>query len=244
MAPDVPLIGVSTYYAEAAWASWNRPASVVPANYFELVAQAGGRPLLLPPLRDERCVGASEVTKVLDGLLLIGGGDLDPGSYGQTGHDETSGVDRSRDDWERALLDEALERDLPVLAVCRGHQVLNVHLGGTLHQHVPDVVGHLGHQPAFGEFGEIVVETVAGTRTASIFGPRARVLCSHHQGIDLVAPGLVVSAHAAAADDAELIEAVELPGPTFVVGLQWHPEEQGDERPFRALVRASQRVAT
>jgi len=135
------------------------------------------------------------------------------------------------------LLAEALERDLPVLAICRGHQVLNVHLGGTLHQHLPELVGHDGHRPAPGCFAEVDVVTVAGTRTAEIFGERTRVQCSHHQAIDRIGHGLVPSACSVDGGSERVIEAVEMPDRRFVVGVQWHPEESGDLRPFRALVQ-------
>ena len=129
----------------------------------------------------------------------------------------------------------ALEVDLPVLAICRGVQVLNVELGGTLHQHVPDVVGTDAHQPARGCFADVDVTTDAGSAVAKILGDSAAVRCSHHQAIDRLGDGLVVTARAADG----VIEAVELPSARFVVGVQWHPEEEGDTRLFRALLEAS-----
>ena len=140
----VPLIGVTTYVADAAWGAWERRAAVLPASYFELVASAGGRPLLLPPLStapDGPGTGATEVMGALDGLVLTGGGDVDPAAYGEEAIPAVGGVNPVRDASERALLAAALAVDLPVLAICRGLQVLNVALGGTLHQHLPDVVG-------------------------------------------------------------------------------------------------------
>ena len=145
----LPLIGVSTYVADVAWASWERRAAVLPESYFELVAAAGGRPLLLPPRQTGPGgpeAGAAEVVAVLDGLVLTGGGDVDPAAYGEEPDPEVGGVDLNRDASERALLAAALEADLPVLAICRGCQVLNVYLGGTLHQHLPDVVGNVDHR--------------------------------------------------------------------------------------------------
>jgi putative glutamine amidotransferase len=241
------LVGVTTYYAEAQWGSLRRRAAVVPAAYFELVARAGARPLLLPPMHSAEAgtgFGASDVVASLDALVLIGGGDVDPLSYGQSPGPSVGGVDPLRDQSERALLAAALARDLPVLAICRGQQLLNVHLGGTLHQHLPDLLGHREHQLAPGVFNDIDVVTVSGTVVSSIFGDKATVHCSHHQSIDRLGDGLVVAAYSVEAADIPgapdgVIEAVELPGQRFVVGVQWHPEDTGDVRPFGALVQAA-----
>jgi gamma-glutamyl-gamma-aminobutyrate hydrolase PuuD len=237
-AVHVPLIGVSTYVVDARWGAWERTAAVLPESYYELVASTGGRPLLLPPLRTAPTgpgFGADEVAAVLDGLLLTGGGDVDPAAYGENAQPEVAGVNGVRDDSERALLAAALRVGLPVLAVCRGCQILNVELGGTLHQHLPDVVGHDGHRRALSVFGEVEVTTMPHTLTSSTFGARTTVLCSHHQSINALGTGLIPTAHA----DDGVIEAVELSGAPFVMGVQWHPEESGDGRPFSALVTAA-----
>lgn len=234
----IPLVGVTTYVAEVRWGGWERRAAVLPDNYFELVAAAGGRPLLLPPPKDASGgpgMGAEEVVGVLDALVLTGGGDVAPEAYGQDAVPEVVGVDRVRDESERALLDAALRVDLPVLAICRGCQVLNVHLGGTLHQHLPDEVGHFAHRTAPYVFGDVDVETVAGTRTADVFGHVATVSCSHHQAIDRLGRGLEVTAMTSDG----VIEAVELPGARFVLAVQWHPEQSWDRRPFDALIEAA-----
>ena len=236
--PVLPLIGVSTYVADVAWSSWERRSAVLPQSYFELVAAAGGRPLLLPPASTAPGgpeAGAVEVVAVLDGLVLTGGGDVDPAAYGQEPDPETGGVDVSRDASERALLAAALEADLPVLAICRGCQVLNVYLGGTLHQHLPDVVGNVDHRRAPLVFEDVAVETVPGTRTAAVFGAGTTVLCSHHQAIHDLGRDLVVTARAGDG----VIEAVELPSARFVLAVQWHPEEAMDQRPFDALLAAA-----
>jgi gamma-glutamyl-gamma-aminobutyrate hydrolase PuuD len=235
----IPLIGVSTYVADARWGSWERRAAVLPEAYFELVAAAGGRPLLLPPpstAPDGPGAGADEVIDVLDGLVLTGGGDVDPLAYGEQPLDEVTGIDRNRDTSERALLAAALRVDMPVLAICRGCQVLNVELGGTLHQHLPDVVGHLAHRSAPYTFGDVEIETVPGSIAADVFGGSPTVLCSHHQAIRDVGRGLVPTA----ATTDGVVEAVELPAARFVLGVQWHPEEARDQRPFDALVRAAE----
>ena len=236
----IPLIGVSTYVADAAWGSWKRPAAVLPESYYELVGSAGGRPLLLPPLRTAPTgpgFGAAEVVAALDGLVLTGGGDVDPSAYGETAGSHLGGVDTVRDGSEQALLAAALAVDLPVLAICRGLQILNIACGGTLHQHLPDVVGHDAHRQAPSVFGEVKVTTTPGSATAGIFGTSATVLCSHHQSIDRLGTGLTPTAFA----DDGVIEAAELPGPPFVLGVQWHPEEGGDQRPFAALVEAARK---
>jgi gamma-glutamyl-gamma-aminobutyrate hydrolase PuuD len=234
----IPLIGVTTYVADARWGSWERRAAVLPASYFELVASAGGRPLLLPPTGtspDGPGAAADEVVAVLDGLVLTGGGDVDPLAYGEDPAPEVAGVDPTRDESERALLAAALRLDLPVLAICRGCQVLNIELGGTLHQHLPDVVGHLEHRSAPYVFGDVAVATVPGSVTAAVFGDEPTVRCSHHQAIRELGGGLVATASTADG----VVEAVELPSARFVLGVQWHPEEGRDQRPFDALVTAA-----
>jgi putative glutamine amidotransferase len=236
----VPLIGISTYVADASWGAWTRPSAVLPESYYELVAAAGGRPLLLPPMRNSEGgpgFGAADVVAVLDGLVLTGGGDVDPSAYGEEARAEVAGVNPARDESERALLAAALAIDLPVLAICRGLQVLNVERGGTLHQHLPDAVGNQQHRTAPLVFGEVAVTTEPDSLTAEIFGATPIVLCSHHQAIDRIGEGLVPTARASDG----VIEAVELPGAKFVVGVQWHPEEGKDGRPFAALVGAAQR---
>jgi putative glutamine amidotransferase len=238
----IPLIGVTTYVADTSWSSWERRAAVLPESYFELVAGAGGRPLLLPPPSSAPRgpgAGAEEVIDVLDALVLTGGGDVDPASYGEPPDPEVSGVDVNRDASERALLAAALRVDMPVLAICRGCQVLNVELGGNVFQHLPDVVGNLDHRSAPMVFGDVDVKTVPGTVTASIFGPTTTVRCSHHQAIRDLGRGLVVSAQAGDG----VVEAVELPSARFVVAVQWHPEESMDRRPFDALVEAARAFA-
>jgi putative glutamine amidotransferase len=231
-----PIVGVTTYRQQASWGVWDRLAAVLPASYVDTVAAAGGSPVLLPPHDSPTAaVGASSIVARLDALVLVGGGDVDPGRYGQEPHPATSGVDPRRDASELDLLGAALDAELPVLAICRGMQVLNVFLGGTLVQHLPDVVGHDGHRPAQGCFAEIAVVTEAGSMVAKIWGERATVRCSHHQAIDVMGRGLVATARSPDG----LIEAVELPEARFVVGVQWHPEEDLDGRPFRALLDAT-----
>lgn len=231
-----PVIGLTTYLDRAKFGVWDTPAGLLPARYLDGITGAGGIAVLLPP----QPVDAAVAARVLDGvdaLVITGGRDLDPAGYGQAPHTETDRPDTARDTWESALLAEALRRRMPVLGICRGAQVLNVALGGTLHQHLPDVIGHSGHRAGDGVFTPKQVQTVAGTRLAGLLGPGSRVQCYHHQAIAEVGAKLVVSAR----DDDGVIEAIELPGEDFVLAVQWHPEESLDDdlRLFTAIVAAA-----
>jgi putative glutamine amidotransferase len=225
-----PLIGITTYsQPEVSWGHWTVPSALVPLSYVTAVDRAGGRPLLVPPVDD----GVGETLDVLDGIVFSGGDDLDPGSYGADAHPETRGTAPQRDDAELALLTAALERDLPVLAVCRGSQILNVARGGDLVQHLPEVVGHEGHRPTPGTFAEHDVTLADGSRLADVLGgDHAPVKSHHHQGYGRLGEGL---REAAWAEDGT-IEAVEDPSKRFALGVLWHPEEGEDARLFEALV--------
>jgi putative glutamine amidotransferase len=198
-----PVIGITTYVTSAKWSHWELEAALVPADYVHAVERAGGRALLVPPSDD----GVDETLEALDGLIFSGGSDLDPELYGQEAHTETSGVVQNRDTAELALLEAALERDMPVLAICRGSQVLNVARGGDLVQHLPDVVGDERHKHTPGAFADHDVSVEDGSRLASVLGERAPVKSHHHQGLGKVGEGLRVVAHA----DDGTIEAVEDP---------------------------------
>jgi putative glutamine amidotransferase len=229
------LIGVTTYSQRATWGPWDRAAALVPDTYVSSVASAGARPVLLPPADlDDPAAAAVCAVGALDALVLVGGGDLDPACYGADPHPETNGVDPRRDASERALLDAALSAGKPVLAICRGMQLLNVYLGGTLVQHLPDATGSTAHRPDAGCFSDVEIRTEPGSITAKVLGPSAVVRCSHHQAVDTLGAGLGVGATAFDG----LVEAIELPGAPFVVGVQWHPEEELDLRLFAALVDA------
>jgi putative glutamine amidotransferase len=225
-----PLIGITTYsQPEVSWGHWTVPSALVPLSYVTAVERAGGRPLLVPPVDD----GVGETLDVLDGIVFSGGDDLDPGSYGADAHPETRGTAPQRDDAELALLTAALERDLPVLAVCRGSQILNVARGGDLVQHLPEVVGHEEHRPTPGTFAEHGVTLAAGSRLADVLdGDHAPVKSHHHQGYGRLGEGL---REVAWAEDGT-IEAVEDPSKRFALGVLWHPEEGEDARLFEALV--------
>jgi putative glutamine amidotransferase len=223
-----PVIGITTYVEPASWGQWNLPAALIPYAYVRGVESAGGRALLVPPAED----GIEETLDALDGVLFSGGGDLDPGSYGADAHEKTAGVRAERDSAELALLRAALGRDMPVLAICRGSQVLNVARGGDLVQHLPEVVGDEKHKEVLGEFSDHEVAIEAGSRLSGIVGERTAVKSSHHQGFGCIGEGLVVSAHA----HDGTIEALEDPSKRFALGVLWHPEEGDDAALFRALV--------
>jgi gamma-glutamyl-gamma-aminobutyrate hydrolase PuuD len=233
-----PIVGVTTYRQRAAWGPWDRTAAVLATSYVECVTSAGAQPVLLPPSNsNDPRTGAASVVDAIDALVLVGGGDIDPVRYSQPAHCATNGIDPMRDEAESFLLDAALATGVPVLAICRGMQLLNVHRGGTLVQHLPDAVGHTGHQPRIGCFAPVAVTTVPGSRIARILGTTATVRCSHHQAVDQLGEGLVVTARAGDG----VAEAIEIPAARFAVGVQWHPEEESDTRLFEALVNAAAR---
>jgi putative glutamine amidotransferase len=212
-------------------------------DYVRSVEKAGGLPLILAP-GDPR--DAAELLGRLDGLVLSGGADVDPALYGEDPHPGLGRVIRERDDFELALCREALARDRPLLAICRGHQVLNVATGGTLIQDIPSQLGRGGVHDHRGERWEIAheVNTLPGTRLREILGAeRVSVNSFHHQAVARLGRGLRVSALSTPDD---LIEGIEAPDASFVVGVQWHPESFWN-RPesfhalFAALVEAAVR---
>jgi gamma-glutamyl-gamma-aminobutyrate hydrolase PuuD len=222
-----PLIGITSYAEEASWGYWTLPAALVPLSYVRSVELAGGRPIVVPPTDD----GVEETLDALDGLILSGGADLDPAAYGASPH-RTTGAQVERDRAELALLTGALERDLPVLAICRGMQLLNVAQGGSLHQHLPDVVGHEGHRETRGAFSEHAVRIAPGSRAAGILGEESRIKSTHHQAPDRIGDGLEPVGWA----EDGTVEALERARGAFAVGVLWHPEEGEDKRLFEALV--------
>jgi putative glutamine amidotransferase len=228
MSAGKPVVGITTYLTPAAWGAWELEAALVPAAYVRAVTRAGGVPLLVPP-------GAAyeETLDVVDGLVFSGGSDLDPELYGEEAHPETVGWVRERDDFELGLMHAALARDVPLLAICRGSQVLNVALGGGLEQHVPDRVSTNVHKETPGGFADHDVAVLPGTRLSSILGERNDVKSHHHQGYGELGSGL---REAARAPDGT-VEALEDPTRRFALGVLWHPEEGEDLALFEALVR-------
>ncbi len=230
-----PVVGLTTYLQQAQTGVWNVRASFLPAIYIEGVTLAGGIPLLLPPQPVDDEI-AARVIDGIDALVITGGRDVDPTTYGQQPHPNTDAPATDRDAWEFALLGEALRRGMPVLGICRGAQVLNVALGGTLHQHLPDIVGHGWHQAGNAVFNTSAIQTVPGTRLAAVLGESTDAQCYHHQAIAELGQGLIASAW----DPDGVIEAVEIPGDHFVLAVQWHPEERLDDlRLFAAVVQAA-----
>ena len=228
-----PLIGITTYVTPARWSYWDRDAVLVPADYVLAVERAGARPLLVPPSED----GIEETLDAVDALIFSGGADIDPDLYGQDPHPETRGVHPDRDRGELMLLEAALARDMPVLAICRGSQVLNIARGGDLVQHLPDVVGDEKHKHTPGTFGDHDVALESGTKLSAVLGEHAPVKSHHHQGFGRIGEGLRVAAHA----DDGTIEAVEATDRRFAVGVLWHPEAGEDKKLFEELVEEAAR---
>ena len=225
-----PLIGITTYVEPAAWGHWNLEAALVPYDYVRAVERAGGRAVLVPPDDD----GNEELLDALDGLVFSGGSDLSPDLYGAEADPETKGTNPARDRGELALLTAALARDLPVLAICRGLEVLNVARGGGIVQHLPDVLGNESHREVPGTFSDHPVRVDPSSQLGEV---RGAVKSSHHQGLGRIGDGL---REVAWAEDG-IVEAVEDPEKPFLVGVLWHPEAGEDQRLFEQLVEAARR---
>lgn len=225
-----PLIGLSTYREVARWGVWEMPADLLPAVYTRSVEAAGGTVVLLPPQAER----AAALVSRLDGLVITGGADIDPERYGAQPHARTQHARRDRDAWEFALLDAARDVGLPTLGICRGLQAMAVHGGGTLEQHVPDVVGHDEHSPDGNAFGWTAIRTEPGSRIRSLVGDQVQVSCHHHQSVR-THPGFAATAWAADGT-VEALEDAERP---FWIGVQWHPESGEDHGLFAGLVETA-----
>ena len=233
-----PVIGLTTYLTRGQMTTYDDTMAVLPAHYVEGVTRAGGTAVLLPPQAltpDE----ANTVVSRLDGLIISGGEDVNPELYGQTRGPHTEASVDIRDSSESALLSAALLSKIPLLGICRGAQMLNVHLGGTLHQHLPDVVGHNRYQVGDGIFHPEHMTLEPHSLIAKIYGSDAATgHVYHHQGIDEVAPGLTVTARGFDG----VVQAVEIRDHPFGLAVQWHPEENLEDLViFEALVQASSR---
>lgn len=230
-----PLIGLTTYLEQAQTGVWDVPASFLPKVYFEAVNRAGGIAILLPPQPVDAAI-AEQVLAGLDGLIITGGKDVDPARYGQEPHPETDEPRRDRDAWEDALLTAAIESGIPFLGICRGAQLLNVARGGSLLQHLPDVVGSTRYNLGEGNFADNEVAVDPDSTLAGMLGDKLVGKSYHHQAIDRLGDGLVVTARS----DDGTIQAVELEGVPFGVGVQWHPEQDDEDiRLFEGLVDAA-----
>ena len=230
---SAPIIGLSTYREPARWGAWDQSADLLPSEYAEAVVWAGGIPVLLPPT-EPYGEAARAVVGRLDALVISGGADVDPDRYNSDAHPETARPRLDRDGWELALLDAAAGTQIPVLGICRGMQVMAVHAGGGLDQHVPDVVGHERHNPGADQYGTTAVKVLSGSRLAGLVGEGVAVSCHHHQSVH-DHPGFTAVAWA----DDGLLEAIEDPSHPFRVAIQWHPEHDPDVGLFAGLVAAA-----
>jgi gamma-glutamyl-gamma-aminobutyrate hydrolase PuuD len=225
------------YHTNADWRGWSEEGALLPWTYVTSIRNNGGRPVLLPPGGD--VAEADATVAVLDGVVIAGGGDINPAIYGAAKHHKTDAQVPDRDSWELAIAEAAVRQGVPLLGICRGHQMLNVACGGTLHQHIPDLVGHEQHSGNSKGFGSHKIRVTAGTIVSSILpgGEYFEVPTHHHQAVDQVGAGLMPVAWA----DDGIVEGIESTNPgEFLVGVQWHPEQGSDPRLFGALTAAAQ----
>ncbi len=241
MASSPVVVGICAAVERVSWGVWDGyEVTLAPRAYVTAVQRAGGLAIVLPP--DATVVDSPEVLlDRVDALLLAGGADIDPASYGAEPHPETKGTWPDRDAFEVALARGALERDMPVLGICRGMQLLNVALGGSLDQHLPDSIENSVHRSTAGTFGTHRVRLAPGTLACGVAGSEGLLVMSHHhQGVERLGEGLVASGWSV---DDDLVEAIELPGKRFALGVVWHPEEDEDSRLIGALVDAARNPA-
>ena len=230
-----PVIGICTAVERARWSVWDQDAFLLARSYVRAIQDAGGGVVMIPPdghLEDS----PDEVLDLLDGLIFAGGADLDPSSYGAEPHPETKGTVPERDSFEIALARRAMDRDIPLLGICRGMQLMNVARGGTLEQHLPDSHGHHDHRRALGSFDDADhdVRLAEGSLAHRAAGETVHATKSHHhQGIGEVGAGFEVTGWAVMD---ELPEALEDPSLNFALGVQWHPEADETSRFVAALV--------
>jgi putative glutamine amidotransferase len=233
-----PLIGLTAYAQQVQYGNSNLMAGMLPMTYVKAVHETGGRAVLITPDDPD-----TDVLESLDGILFSGGGDVDPALWGAEPHPKTN-TDAARDASELMLMTAALELDLPILGVCRGMQVMAVAAGGSLHQHLPDLVGDNRHQAEAGTdplaadasaFGRHDVVTKPGSQASALLGARLTVNSFHHQAVD--DPGTFTVT--GWCPDDRVIEIIEAPRRSFALGVQWHPERTADLRVFAALAEAA-----
>lgn len=243
MSEDRPVIGIVAALEQARYGAWDVPCALSPWLYVEAVQRCGGLAVMIPP-DAELAQEPDAILDRIDGLMLAGGSDIDPIAYGAARHPETAGVVPARDEVELSLIRGAWDRDMPVLGICRGMQAINVARGGTLHQHLPDLVGHGEHRRNLGTFdgSEHDVELDQGSIAARATGEEVHVTKSHHhQGVDIIGEGLVVTGRSALD---ELPEAIEAPERTYVLGVQWHPEADTNSRVVESLIEEARAYRT
>ena len=237
-----PVIGICTALERARWSVWDMRAALLPSTYIGATQRAGALALMLAP--DELLAAdPRQALELIDGLILAGGADIDPATYEQPPHPKTAGTVPERDSFEIALARAAIDADLPVLGICRGMQLINVARGGTLAQHLPELLGHDEHRRVLGSFegAEHDVMLTAGSLAARATGELVHITKSHHhQGVDRLGEGLIVTGISTLD---ELPEAIEMPARGFVLGVQWHPEADEDSPVIGALVEAAVRSA-
>jgi putative glutamine amidotransferase len=235
-----PAIGICAAIETVRWGPWEETVALAPRSYGHAVQRAGGLALLIPP--DERAIDdLDQLLDRIDALMLAGGSDIDPAIYGEARHPQTGLIWRERDLFEVAILRRALEREMPVLAICRGMQMLNVARGGTLEQHVPERVGNEDHRKVAGTYGRHDVRLEPGSLAARSAGSEAlSVFSHHHQGVGELGDGVVESGWSHGDD---LVEAIELPGDSFALGVLWHPEEDADSPLISSLVEEAGKKA-
>ena len=233
-----PVIGICSMVERANWTVWREvEVNVSQRTYSRGVAEAGGLPVILPP-NDGVTQAPEQLLEMLDGLVLAGGSDIDPASYGAEADVHTKGFWPERDRFELVLARGALDRDMPLLGICRGMQLLNVACGGTLDQHVADAELHL-HTP--GQFSDHDVRLEPGSLAARAVGAeRVSVRSHHHQGIERVGDGLTATGWA---DPGDTVEAIEARDRRWALGILWHTEEERRSPVLAALTAASARVA-
>jgi|SRR5579884_296672 len=235
MSDPRPVIGIVTALEQARYGVWDSLCALSPFAYVQAVQAAGGLAVMIPP-DAELAADPDEMLDRIDGLMLAGGADIDPGAYGAVPHPETRGTVPARDQVELGLARRAIERDMPLLGICRGMQLLNVACGGTLIQHLPDQVGHGEHRRNPGTFdgSEHDVRLDAGSLAARATGEELHVTKSHHhQGVNALGEGLVVTGRSVLDD---LPEAIEAPACGYVLGVQWHPEADPESQVVASLV--------
>jgi putative glutamine amidotransferase len=233
-----PRIGLTSYRQQGQTGVWNTEMAMIPAFYIEGITRSGGVAIMIPP-QALSSTEAKDIISSLDGLMLCGGRDIDPSRYGQAPHSEAEEPDKLRDELEEQLLSAAIEADLPFLGICRGAQMLNINRGGTLIQHLPDVVGDNRYRKGNAEFNPAEVAVEDGSILGSLVGQKvSNASMYHHQAIDQLGEGLIVTAKT----EDGIIEAVELANHPFGVAVQWHPEQTlEDLRIFEGLIEAARK---